>query len=396
MSETINFDEIIDRANTQAAKWEVFGQDVLPMWVADMDFKSPQPVLDALTERVAHGVFGYQMGMPKLTELLVERMARLYNWTVKPEEIVFLPGLVAGLFLVSRIYGDPQGGVLMQTPVYPPFIYGAKHYDKPVHNADLVMTTQPDGTLRYEIDFDAFEAAIQPDTKVFFLCNPHNPVGRAYTPEELTRMAEICAKYDVLIVSDEIHCDLLLDEGLRHTPIASLSPEISARTVTLMAPSKTFNIAGLGASFAIIQDEALREKFKAENHGPLPGVNVLAYTAAYAAYEHGQPWLDALLPYLRNNRDTLVEFVQTQLPGVTITRPEATYLAWLDFRALNLPDNDPFKFCLEQGKLALNDGKSFGKSGEGFLRLNFGTSRAIMMEGLERLRTALDSITAPA
>lgn len=395
ITEAINFDEVIDRANTGSAKWDLFGEDVLPMWVADMDFKSPQPVIDALTERVAHGVFGYQMGMPELSELLVERMARLYNWTIKPDEIIYLPGLVPGLFLTSRIFGGDPGGILMQTPVYPPFIYGAKHFQRPVHNVDLVETTAPDGTLRYEIDFDAFEAAIQPDTKVFFLCNPHNPVGRAYTPAELTRMAEICAKHDLMIVSDDIHCDLLLDDGLRHVPIASLSPEISARTVTLMAPSKTFNIAGLGASFAIVQDETIRARLKAESHGPLPGVNVLAFTAALAAYQHGQPWLDALLPYLKTNRDILVDFVQKELPSVRITRPEATYLAWLDFRALNLPDNDPFKLCLEQGKLALNNGKDFGQSGQGFARLNFGTSRVTLMQGLERLRTALHSVIAP-
>lgn len=383
-----NFDEIIDRSNTQSVKWDLYGQDVLPMWVADMDFKSPAPVLDALHERVAHGIFGYQMGMPELTELLVERMARLYNWNVKPDEIIYLPGLVPGLFLVSRIFADESSGILMQTPVYPPFIYGAKHFNRPIHNSDLVETIQPDGTLRYEIDFDAFEAAVQTNTKLFFLCNPHNPVGRAYTAAELTRMAEICAKHDVLIVSDEIHCDLLLDDGLRHVPIASLSPEIAARTVTLMAPSKTFNIAGLGASFAIVQDEKLRTRLKAESHGPLPGLNVLAFTAALAAYQHGQPWLDALLPYLKNNRDILVDFVQRELPGVKITRPEATYLAWLDFRALNLPDNDPFKLALEQGKIALNNGKDFGKAGEGFARLNFGTPRATLMQGLERLRTA--------
>lgn len=382
-----DFDRVIDRQATNSIKWDAY-PDALPMWVADMDFTAPPAVIEALHARVAHGVFGYQMDAPGLRAVLCERMAHLYGWTVTPDQLLFLPGLVSALFLAARVLSEPGEGVLIQTPVYPPFHYAPLHYGRPLHTADLLATSQPDGTLHYEIDFDAFEAVITPDTKVFFLCNPHNPTGRVLTPDELARLADICARHDLLIVSDEIHCDLLLDD-LTHTPIAALTPEISARTVTLMAPSKTFNLAGLGCSFAIIQDEALRKRVQAQLWGPMPHVNNLGLTAAEAAYAHGEDWLRALLAYLRGNRDTVVDFVQAHLPGVRVTRPQATYLSWLDFRALGLPDDDAYRFCLEQARVALNDGKTFGASGVGYARLNFGTSRATLLDGLERLRTAL-------
>ncbi|HEX2621873.1 MAG TPA: PatB family C-S lyase [Phototrophicaceae bacterium] len=385
-----NFDAPIDRRHSDAIKWNLYPEDVLPLWVADMDFKSPQPVVDALHQRVEHGLFGYVADAPELRELIVNRMQRLYQWTIQSQEIVFFPGIVPALFMVDKVFAEPGDNILAQTPVYPPFLSAPGAHEQKV-NAVPLVETRTGKRLHYTIDFEAFEAAINPQTRVFMLCNPHNPVGRAFSRDELTRLAEICLKHGILIASDEIHCDLMLD-NTPHIPIASLSPEISARTVTLMAPSKTFNIAGLGCSFAIIQDEELRKKLAAVTWGQLPFVNALGYVAATAAYRDGQQWLDELLVYLQANRDYLVDFVEQYLPGIAITCPEATYLAWLDFRSLNLPDNNAQKFLLEQAKIGLNDGKPFGDNGQGFVRLNFACPRAILVEALNRMRAAIEAL----
>ncbi|MBC8170939.1 MAG: putative C-S lyase [Anaerolineae bacterium] len=385
-----NFDQVIDRRASDSIKWHTYPEDVLPLWVADMDFVSPQPVIDALRERVEHGVFGYALAPDEFRNIICERMQRLYNWTVQPQEIIFFPGIVPTLYVMGRVFAEPGANVLIQTPVYPPFLTAPDAYQLTASPVPLVENREG-SRLHYTIDFDAFEAAINPQTKIFMLCNPHNPIGRVFTREELTRLAKICAKHDILIASDEIHADLLLD-GNRHTPIASLSPEISARTVTLMAPSKTFNIAGLGCSFAIVQNEDLHKKLTAVTWGLLPFVNLLGLVAGAAAYRDGQEWLDQLLVYLQANRDALVDFVDQKLPGVAITCPEATTLAWLDFRALNLPDNDPFKFLLEKAKVGLTDGKPFGVEGTGFVRLNYGCPHSTMMTALEQIRAALATL----
>lgn len=391
---TYNFDQVIDRRASDSIKWHMYPEDVLPLWVADMDFESPQPVIDALRERVEHGVFGYAMPSDDFRNIICERMQRLYNWTVKPQEIIFFPGIVPALYVLGRIFGEPGDNVLIQTPVYPPFLTAPDAYQLKANPVPLVENREGN-RLHYSIDFEAFEAAINPQTKIFMLCNPHNPVGRVYSREELTRLAEICLKHDILIASDEIHADLLLD-GNQHIPIASLSPEISARTVTLMAPSKTFNIAGLGCSFAIVQNEEVHKKVQAVTWGLLPFINLLGLVAGAAAYRDGQEWLDQLLPYLQANRDALVEFVEENLPGVAVTVPEGTTLAWLDFRALNLPDNDPYKFLMDKAKVGLNDGKPFGEGGTGFVRLNFGCPRSILLTALEQIRVALTEIQQEA
>ncbi|MDS4027077.1 MAG: PatB family C-S lyase [Candidatus Contendobacter sp.] len=380
-----DFDHAPDRRGADSLKWQRYGA-ALPLWVADMDFVSPEPVLTALRARVAHGVFGYGAPPEALTETICARMVDCYDWTVTPEQIVYLPGLVCGLNVVCRAVGEPGDAVLVQTPVYPPFLSAPTNQDRRLLTAELTAETG-DGRLHYRFDDAAFAAAIDSRTRLFILCHPHNPVGRAFGVEELQRLATICARHDLTICSDEIHCDLLLD-GRRHTPLASLAPEIAQRCITLMAPSKTFNIAGLGASFAIIQNPALRQRFKHAMRGIVPDPNILGLNAALAAYRYGGDWLRELLVYLATNRDYTVEYVTRHLPGVRITVPEATYLAWLDCRDAGLPGN-PHEFFLHQAGVALNNGADFGPGGVGFARLNFGCPRARLVEGLERMRAAL-------
>ncbi len=380
-----DFDRVPPRRHTDSLKWHRYG-NALPLWVADMDFPAPEPVLAALHERVAQGVFGYGAPPDELTDVLCARMADLYRWTVTPEQIVYLPGLVCGLNIVCRAIGEPGDEVLVQTPVYPPFLSAPSNQERQLVTAELTAECR-DGRLYYTFDDAAFAAAIGPRTRLFILCHPHNPVGRVFTVDELTRLADLCERYDLTVCSDEIHCDLLLD-GRRHTPLAALSPDIARRCITLMAPSKTFNIPGLGASFAIIQHPELRRRFKQALRGIVPDVNILGLVAARAAYQHGGDWLRELLPYLAANRDYVADFVTRHLPGVRVTVPEATYLAWLDCREAGISGN-PHEFFLQQAGVALNDGATFGPGGEGFVRLNFACSRALLAEGLERMRAAI-------
>jgi len=378
-----DFDQRIDRRHSESVKWHRYDKDVLPMWVADMDFKSPEPVIRALRERVEHGVFGYGMDPPELREVIVDRLQRLYGWQVSPEALVFLPGVVTGFNLVCHAVPSPGDGVLLQTPVYYPMLYapaGAR-----LTNDEMELTRQPDG--RYVIDFDVFEKTITDRTRLFILCNPHNPVGRAFRREELERMAEICLRHNVVICSDEIHCDLVFP-GNRHVPIASLAPEIADQTITLMAPSKTFNIPGLKCSVAIVQNPELRKNLKRTHTGLVHGVNVMGYTAALAAYRDGQPWLNEVLRYMEANLDFLLQYVEAHLPGITMSRPEGTYLAWLSCHEAGIPGN-PHEFFLKQARVAVNDGAVFGRGGEGFVRLNFGCPRSMLTEALDKMEEAL-------
>ncbi len=319
----------------------------------------------------------------------MERMARLYHWAIQPQDIVFLPGLVAGLNVVARAVGEPGSGALVNTPVYGPFLTAPVNQGRGLHVAPLTYSAQGK-QLYYTVDLDACGQAIDPQTKLFILCNPHNPVGRAYARAELLAMAEFCVRHDLVICADEIHCDLLLD-GARHIPMASLAPEIGQRTITLMAPSKTFNIPGLGASFAIIQNPELRKQVTAAAAGIVPHLNILGMVAAEAAYAHCDDWLQTLLAYLTANRDYAVGFVEQHLPGLRVTNPEATYLLWLDCREAGI-DGTPSDFFLKQARVAVNDGKWFGQGGEGFVRLNFGCPRSVLHEGLEQMKMALNAL----
>lgn len=381
-----DFDTVIPRRPTDSDKWNKYEADVLPLWVADMDFISPAPVIQALHERVEQGIFGYpslHSTTNDLPDVLVERMRRLYGWQITPEDLLFIPGVVTGLNLACHALAEPDAGVLIQTPVYMPFLRLASNAGMQAQAMEL--NCGADGA--YSIDWDTFKKAITAQTRLFVLCNPHNPVGRVYHKSELTRMAEVCLRNGMVICSDEIHCDLLFS-GQKHIPIASLDPEIAQNTITLMAPSKTFNIAGLQCSFAIVQNPELREKLKQAGKGLAGWVNSMGQVAALAAYRDGQEWLEQVLLYLEANRNYLAKFVAQNLPGVKMKRPEGTYLAWLDCRGTGIPCT-PGQFFLKQAHVALNDGHTFGKGGEGFVRLNFGCPRLTLRMALERMQAAL-------
>ena len=381
----LDFDRVIDRRRTESNKWHKYPPDVLPLWVADMDFRSPEPVIRALRERVEHGVFGYGVEQPEFYEVFLDRLQTRYGWRVSPEAILVIPGVIPGFNLAARALTAAGDGLLLQTPVYPPI--GRVPDNVGLTSDEMQLDLQPDG--RYAIDFERFEAAIGERTRMFLLCNPHNPVGRVFRRDELERMAEVCLRRGLLICADEVHCELTFSRQ-RHVPIASLDAEIAARTITLMAPSKSFNLPGLKCAVAIIPNASLREKFVAAQLDLVRAVNVLGYTAALAAYRDGQPWLDALLRYLEANRDFVVEYARSKLAGVRAAPPEATYLAWLDCREADLPDSDPYTFFLDEARVALTDGKAFGRGGAGFVRLNFACPRATLAEGLDRMRHALE------
>lgn len=380
---TYDFDQHPDRRASDSIKWNCYDEDILPMWVADMDFVSPEPIVRALHERVEHGIFGYGVVPAGLREAVVDWLAGLYGWQVSPDALLFYPGVVTGFNLVCHALACPGNGVLIQTPVYFPILRAAQGAGMDSHEMELARL--PDG--RYEIDFDLMERTITDRTCLFLLCNPHNPVGRVFTRGELERIAEICLRRGLTICADEIHSDLVFP-GHPHTPIAALDPEVADRTVTLIAPSKTFNVAGLQCSVAIVQNEELRKRLKKTHPGLVHGANVLGYTAAMAGYRDGRPWLDELLGYLQGNVDYLMRRVASDLPGVTVARPEGTYLAWLDCRGAGIAGS-PHEFFLKRARVAVNDGAAFGRGGEGFVRLNFGCPRSMLAEALDRMAAAL-------
>ncbi len=349
-----------------------------------MDFPSPEPVVRALRERVEHGFFGYGTEQPEFYDVIIDRLQKRFGWRVSPEAILHIPGVIPGFNLGCRALASPGDALVLQTPMYPPILRVSENCGLRRQEAPLVR--QADG--RYAIDFDVFRSAIDERTRLFLLCNPHNPVGRVWDRQELSRLAEICLERNLAIVADEIHCDLIYP-GRQHVPIASLGPDVERRTITLMAPSKTFNLPGLKSAIAIIPERTLREKFVATQLDLVRAVNVLGYTSTLAAYRDGQPWLDELLRYLEANRNFAVDYVRTKLPGVSTAPPEGTYLAWLDCRNAPAAKDDPFNFFLDRAKVALNDGTAFGAPGQGFVRLNFACPRSLLTEGLERMRQAL-------
>ncbi len=382
---TFDFDQPVERAGTDSQKWQKYaGHDVLPMWVADMDFKSPPAILEALHRRVDHGLFGYARPVKSTTDSIVTAMELRYGWKIDPAWVVWLPGLVVGLNVTSQAFADPGDEVLSLTPVYPPFMTAPKNSSRVSVTVPFVLS---DGG--WQIDWAALERAITPRTKLFFLCNPHNPLARVWRREELVKLGEFCVRHDLVLCSDEIHCDLILDPSLPHVPTAVLSPEIAARTITLMAPSKTYNVPGLGTSFAIIPDATRRSRFVLATAGIVAEVNNLGYVACEAAYRDCEPWRQALLAYLRGNRDLLLEFVARDLPGVRVEAPiEATYLAWLNVSALGLAD--PIAH-FEQHGVGLSEGAYFGAKKGTHVRLNFGCTRATLTEALRRMKAAISA-----
>lgn len=379
-----NFDEMIDRYHSDSIKWRYYPQDVLPMWVADMDFASPDAVMRDLKERIEHGVFGYALDVAGLAEAIVDWLSERFGWRVDPEALVYLPGVVVGFNLAAHALVKPGKALAYQTPVYMPFLTVARNAE--LEQRTSLLSRSENG--RYEIDWEAFEQSLDESVEMFLFCSPHNPVGRVWQRWELERIAEICLRKGVWICSDEIHADLVYPPH-RHLPIAALGSEVANRTITLMAPSKTFNIPGLGFSFAVVQDAALRKRFEHAGRGLVGHPNLLGMVAARAAYREGKEWLGQLCEYLDHNRSFLMEWISRELPEVKCSAPEGTYLAWLDFSAVPNGGKTAMKLLLESGKVALNDGEAFGPGGEGFVRLNFGCPRATLQEGLERIRLAI-------
>jgi cystathionine beta-lyase len=377
-----NFDLPVDRRESDSHKWQRYGEDVIPLWVADMDFVSAQPIVQALHARVDHGIFGYSGRDKELVPTIQSRLKRLYGWEVSEEEVLFLPGVVPGLNLSFQACTEPGDGVLVQPPVYFHFIDDPGRHGRMLHDPPLVQSGDS-----FEIDFDEFERSISPRTRLFLLCNPHNPVGRVLRKTELSRLAEICLRHDMVICSDEIHCDLVY-RGHRHIPIATLGAEVASRTITLMSPSKTFNIAGLGCAFAIIKDPGIRKAWTRWSHGLVPFVNIMGNVAALSAYRDGQEWLDQALAYLTANRDFFYRYVRERLPMLGMSRMEATYLAWLDCRNAGI-SGSPGEFFLREARVGLNDGAEFGAVGKGFVRLNFACPRQTLEEALGRMEQAL-------
>ncbi|REG11263.1 MalY/PatB family protein [Pelolinea submarina] len=379
---TNNFEQLIDRKYTNSIKWDLYPEDVLPLWVADMDFEAPQPIVAALQQRIDHHVFGYEGPDEELLKAICDWVGRRHHWTVTPDQIMLMTGVVSGMNWVTNAFKKEGKKLLIQPPVYPPFFQVAKNTDTDLVEAPLICAE--DG---YQIDFDEFEKQAAAGVGVFILCNPHNPVGRVYTRAELERMGEICLRYGITICADEIHCDLVYP-GHEHISIASLSDDLAANTITLMAASKTFNIPGLNFSFAVISNEESRKQMKKAASGMTGHAEILANAAAKAAFTECDAWLEKLLVYLEGNRDYLLDFIRAELPEIKCFQPQGTYLAWLDCRSLKL-EPDAYHFFLEKAKVALNDGKTFGKQGNNFVRLNFGCPRATLQEALERMAAAL-------
>ena len=383
---TFDFDKAIDRRSLphdDSVKWAKYpNHDVLPMWVADMDFMAPPVVVDALRSRIDHGVLGYPDVSPSVIDAVLLHMKRDLAWDVDPDWLVWLPGLVAGLNLACRAVGERGDGVLTATPIYPPFCSAPKFSERTLQMVPL----QRQGN-DWEWDLDALKATSNDATRLLMLCNPHNPVGRVWREDELRALAELAEERNWIICSDDIHCELVLEPGVRYTPLARLSPEIAKRTISLFAPSKTYNIPGLGASFAVIPDPALRRRFEHAMAGVVPHINVLGYTAMSAAYRDGVPWRNAMLDYLRGNRDRLVSAVNS-MPGLQTHAPEATYLAWIDASGLNLPAGMTAAKFFEQAGVGLSPGQDFQPGASDYVRLNFGCTRQTLEMAIDRMRLA--------
>ena len=386
---TYNFDRIPNRRMAGVVnKWTYYPEEMLPMWVADMDFPAPKAILDTLRKALNHGVLGYELASTTLLETVAARMDHLYRWKVKPEWIVPVTGIVSGFNIAARAFTSPKKSYLVQPPVYNEFHELKNNVGLTQLNAPLVKRVRGN-ILHYEIDWDLFKTQVK-QAGMFLLCNPHNPLGIIFSRSDLRRMAEICLENKVLIVSDEIHSELLLEDK-KFTPVAKLSAEIAQNSITLIAPSKTFNVPGLFCGFAIIPNKELREGYAKTAAQLRIHVASLGLRAAQAAFSgECDEWLRELRCYLTGNRDFLVEYVTKNMPEVRITIPQATYLAWLDFTKLDL-GKSPYQFFFEKAKVALSDGAIFGENGNGHIRLNFGTSRRILEQGLDRMNRALRS-----
>jgi cystathionine beta-lyase len=378
-----DFDTPIDRSATSSSKWNRYaGRDVIPLWVADMDFRCAPPIVEALRQRVDHGIFGYTDTPAELAPAIVHALERDHGWRIESDWIVWMPSLVVGLNVVSRAFAEEGDDLLTAVPIYPPFLSAPQNAGR---NAVRVMLRRGEGELRWAWDFDALEAAIGPRTRALMLCSPHNPTGRVWTRAELEQLAAFAQRQNLIVVSDEIHCGLVLDQDKRHIPFATLSDDAAARTVTLMSASKTFNTPTLGCAFAIAANPELRARLRRTMAGIVHHVGGLGYVATLAAFRDGREWQLALLDYLRGNRD-LVERELATMPGLRTWHVEATYLAWIDARGLGVPNAVRF---FEDSGVGLYEGALFGTPG--YLRLNFACPRALLTEALRRMRLAVQS-----
>lgn len=385
---SINFNQEIDRSNTASLKWDFteqrFGEkNLLPMWVADMDFASPTEIVNALIKRAQHPVYGYTAPTDDVYNSTINWMKQKHHWDIQKEWITFSAGVVSGFTTAILAFSEPGDKVLIQTPVYTPFFDSVKSNNR-------VLIENP---LKYEestlkIDFDDLETQLQDNVKLFLLCSPHNPGGMVWSREDLRKIGDLCVKYNVLIISDEIHADLCLP-GFTHYPIASLSKEIADITITLMAPSKTFNVAGIQASIIICENKKLKQKLNQTQHQlAFHGLNLFALEVIKASYNHCDYWLEEVIHYIQKNVDTVHHFIQMELPEIKMVVPEASYLVWLDCTALGLSDQELKQRLINKGKIAVSPGISYGKGGEGFIRLNVGCTHETVQEGLKRLKVA--------
>ncbi len=383
-----NFDKVIDRRGTDSVKYDIlqplFGSDdIIPMWVADMDFEVPEFVREAVVGRAEHPVYGYTVRPPRFFETISAWLERRHGWKVKPDKIDFSPGVVPALVLSVLGYTNPGDKILVQSPVYFPFFNAITNHGRVLVNNQLV-----DQNGVYSIDFSDLEEKFSSGVKLMMFCHPHNPVGRAWTKQELEMLATLAIKYNVLVLSDEIHSDLLLF-GNRHIPLASLGKEIASRTITCIAPSKTFNLAGLHTSAVVIEDPKLKkvyEKILEDIH--VGGGNIFGFTALEAAYREGDEWLGQLLEYLEGNYDFLKKYLSEILPGITVSPLEATYLAWINFGILGLDDKELMKFMVKEARIGFVDGPRFGEGGTQYMRMNIGTPRAVLKSALDQLADA--------
>lgn len=384
-----NFDEVINRENTDCLKYDLRKQifrneSVIPMWVADTDFRTPDFIMNAINKRLEHEIFGYGIIPSSFYESIVNWNKRRHNWQIKPEWISVAPGVVPSLSLLIMAFTKPGDGVLIQPPVYFPFFSVVRN-----HGRELIENPLRNDNGVYSMDFGDLESKLQ-KARMMFLCSPHNPTGNVWPVEVLKKVGELCLKYNVILVSDEIHSDLILP-GYRHVPTAMVSKEIAGNTITCMAPSKTFNLAGFATSFLVTPNAKLRRRYEETlDQVHVGSGNILGFVATEAAYNHGDEWLKQLMEYIAGNLRFLKEFIDTKIPRIKVVIPEATYLVWLDCRGLMMPPDGLKQFIIEKAGLGLNDGRMFGLEGEGFQRINIGCPRQVLHTALQNLRTAID------
>lgn len=379
------FDTIHNRKNTRSVKWDMLEPifqttDVLPMWVADMDFKAPQAVNDALIKRAQHGIFGYTVVDEDVKGSIVNWISRRHNWNIEQEWLTFSPGVVTSLHMAVQAFTKPNDKILIQTPVYTPFYNVIKQHDRKAIKNPLVYKDN-----YYQIDFTDFEEKLKQGVKAFILCSPHNPVGRVWKKEELTEMARLCLKYDVLILADEIHCDLVFKDQ-RHIPIASLSDEVADQTITCMSPSKTFNLAGLDASYLITTNKEKRDTINTQfsNQG-MSMLNTMGNTALEAAYVHGESWLDELIAVIEDHQKYVIDMFEAHAKELKVIQSEGTYLLWIDCNALNMDSEELKNFMIKKARVGLNPGTGYGEEGNTFMRMNLACPRATLEDGVNRI-----------